>query len=140
MSATSFIPKSSESNYRIISAGLFQPVVNLNLTRTCPNTVTGMANLTIRELGRELNIDFKISGSYSDIPNTNRVRVNLKGYPFKNQTTAHMLFLEMEMDKDWKTGIATYQYLNGTDKVIRNATVSSILFTTMLSSGKSLRI
>lgn len=124
MLSESVLPAANSLNFRIISEGLFQPILQLTLTKNIPGTISGTANLILKELGRELNLCFKIYGIYKIIPHSSRIWVSLKGYKNNNNE----LSLEIEMNKEWTTGIANYQYHGQHTKIIRNATVSSELF------------
>ncbi|SHG45011.1 DUF1842 domain-containing protein [Pedobacter caeni] len=116
-------------NLRIISEGLFQPILQLNLTKNSSGNLCGIANLTLKELGRVSDFCFRVHGNYKTIPHSTRILVKLKGDISIHKTSKNQLSIDMEMDKEWTTGIATYQYQIRAANIIRNATVSSVLFT-----------
>lgn len=115
-------------NFRILSDGLFQPVLQLSLTKGCNGCLSGTANLIIKELGGESGFRFKIHGNYKTLLHSSGVLINLKGDAFADKNNDELFSLEMEMNKEWSTGIANYQYQAKSVKIIRNATVSSVLF------------
>ncbi|WP_342332418.1 hypothetical protein [Pedobacter sp. FW305-3-2-15-E-R2A2] len=115
-------------NFRIISEGLFQPILQLSLTKSSAGSLSGTANLIIKELGRESNLCFKIHGNYKTLPNSPGILISLKGDTFADKDNDDLFSLEMEMNTEWTTGIASYQYQAKPAKIIRNATVSSVLF------------
>lgn len=121
-------PGTDSLNLRIISEGLFQPILQLNLTKNSPGNLCGIANLTLKELGRASDFCFRVNGNYKTIPHSTRISINLKGDIAIHKTSKSQLSIEMEMDKEWTTGIATYQYQIRAVNIIRNATVSSVLF------------
>lgn len=136
--SAAFFPKSSPLDYRIISAGLFQPILSLSITRNTSRSITGLADLTMRSLGQQITLNFKIIGNYTIDQQTHKISLRLRGFPTSTQKTDCGLYIEMEMDAEWNTGIATYHYLTAENKIIKNATVYSILFTTMATAGNSL--
>ena len=115
-------------NFRILSEGLFQPILQLSLTKSSNGSLSGTANLVIKELGRESNLCFKIHGSYKPLQHSSGILINLKGDTFADKDNDDQFSLEMEMNNEWTTGIASYQYQAKPAKIIRNATVSSVLF------------
>lgn len=115
-------------NFRIISEGLFQPILQLSLTKSSAGSLSGTANLIIKELGRESNLCFKILGNYKTILHSSGILVSLKGGAFADKDNNQLFSLEMEMNNEWTTGIASYQYQENPARIIRNATVSSVLF------------
>lgn len=115
-------------NFRIISEGLFQPILQLSLTKSSAGSLSGTANLIIKELGRESNLCFKIHGNYKTILHSSGILVSLKGGAFADKDNNQLFSLEMEMNNEWTTGIASYQYQENPARIIRNATVSSVLF------------
>jgi hypothetical protein len=115
-------------NFRIISEGLFQPILQLSLTKITAGTLSGTANLIIKELGRESNLCFKIHGNYKTILHSTGILISLKGETLADKDNNNLFSLEMEMNEEWTTGVASYQYQVNPLKIIRNATVSSILF------------
>lgn len=115
-------------NFRIISEGLFQPILQLSLTKNSAGSLSGTANLIIKELGRESNLCFNIHGNYKSIAHAPGILISLKGDTFADKDNNHLFSLEMEMNSEWTTGIASYQYQANPARIIRNATVSSVLF------------
>ncbi|RQO73901.1 hypothetical protein DBR43_00385 [Pedobacter sp. KBW06] len=115
-------------NFRILSEGLFQPILQLSLTKNSAGSLSGTANLTIKELGRESNLSFKIHGTYKPLLHSTGILISLKGNAFADKGNDDLFSLEMEMNNEWTTGIASYQYQANPAKIIRNATVSSVLF------------
>jgi hypothetical protein len=118
----------SNLNFRILSEGLFQPVLQLSLTKSGNGCLSGTATLIVKELGRESNLSFKIHGNYKTLLHSSGILINLKGDTFADKDNDELFSLEMEMNKEWSTGIANYQYQAKSVKIIRNATVSSVLF------------
>lgn len=127
-------------HYRIISSGLFQPILQLSLVKKAGNTVTGTAELIIKESGREFRQHYTIRGNYHPVSENRPVQLQIWGHDAQHEDADHGLLLEMEMNEDWATGIAQYQCPGKCNKTIRKATVSSILFanTQMRSSSVNL--
>lgn len=115
-------------NLRILSEGLFQPVLHLNLTRDLSGKLSGTAVITVKELNDPLNLSFVVVGSYQNELHDNNLTVQLKGYKLMDDEKNACLFLNLEMNQEWTTGICNYQHLHEHSKPVRNATVSSILF------------
>lgn len=115
-------------NFRVLSEGLFQPILQLSLSKSSTGFISGTANPIIKELGRESSLSFKIHGNYKSLKNSSRIVVSLKGDAYADKDNNDLFSLEMEMNEEWTTGIASYQYQANPAKIIRNATVSSVLF------------
>lgn len=113
---------------RILSEGLFQPVVHLNLKRHLSGLVSGTAIFINKELNGPLNLSFKVVGSYLNDLHLTSVSVQLKGYKLLDHEQNPCLHLNLEMNPEWTTGICNYHYHNEINKTVRKATVSSILF------------
>lgn len=115
-------------NLRILSEGLFQPVLHLNLQHQASGRISGTAIITIKELTGPLNLSFKVVGNYQN--QLANVSIQLKGYKLMDTTQNPCLFLNLEMNPEYTTGICNYQYHSEVSKNVSNATVSSILFAT----------
>lgn len=117
-------------NLRILSEGLFQPVLHLNLQQQKKGIISGTATITIKELTGPLNLSFKVVGNYQNQAQLANVSIQLKGYKLMDSEQNPCLFLNLEMNPEYTTGICNYQYHSEISKNVRNATVSSILFAT----------
>ncbi|MCX2453431.1 DUF1842 domain-containing protein [Pedobacter sp. PLR] len=117
-------------NLRILSDGLFQPVLHLNLQQHCSGLISGTAIITLKELTGPLNLSFKVLGSYQNHARHASVSLQLKGHKLMDSEQNPCLFLNLEMNTAYTTGICNYHYHSEVNKYIRNATVSSILFAT----------
>ncbi|WP_316841781.1 DUF1842 domain-containing protein [Pedobacter gandavensis] len=117
-------------NLRILSEGLFQPVLHLNLQRHSSGTISGTAVITIKELTGPLNLSFKVVGSYQNQAHLANISIQLKGHKLLDTEQKPCLTVSLEMNAAYTTGICNYHYHGEINKNVRNATVSSILFAT----------
>lgn len=117
-------------NLRILCDGLFQPVLHLSLQPQASGMIFGTAVITIKELTGPLNLSFKVVGSYQTQSQHANVCIQLKGHKLMDSEQNPCLFLNLEMNTEYTTGICNYHYHSDINKYVRNATVSSILFAT----------
>ncbi|WP_316752482.1 DUF1842 domain-containing protein [Pedobacter gandavensis] len=117
-------------NLRILCDGLFQPVLHLNLQQHSSGSISGTAIITLKELTGPLNLSFKVLGSYQNHDHLASVSLQLKGHKLMDSEQNPCLFLNLEMNTEYTTGICNYHYHSEVNKYVRNATVSSILFAT----------
>ncbi|WP_316821013.1 DUF1842 domain-containing protein [Pedobacter gandavensis] len=117
-------------NLRVLSEGLFQPVLHLNLQQQPSGTISGTAIITVKEFTGPLNLSFKVFGNYqNDVINPN-VSIQLRGYKLLDSDQSPCLFINLELNDAYTTGICNYSYQNEIHKKVSNATVSSIMFAT----------
>lgn len=122
--------KTEPINLRILSEGLFQPVLHLNLQQQCSGTISGTAIITVKELTGPLNLSFKVSGNYQNQAINPNVSIQLIGHKLLDNDQNPCLFINLKMNEAYTTGICNYSYHNEINKKVRNATVSSIMFAT----------